>query len=395
MSLVTLEEAVAAVLERVRPLPAERVALTQAAGRVLASPARATLDLPPFAASAMDGYAVRAADTPGMLPVSFRIAAGSPAPRPLAPGEAMAIATGGALPEGADAVVPIELVDEADGVVSFSEPAEPGANVRPPGGDVVGGSEIVPAGVRLGPSQVGALGAAGLDSVPCGARPRVAIVTTGSELRVPGSPLGPGEIYESNGVMLAAQLAAAGADVEAPVAVADEEDAHRRAIEHGLRLNVLVTSGGVSVGPHDLVRRIEGELGVEEVFWGVAVKPGKPVSFGTRGNTLVFGLPGNPVSSLVACMLFVLPAIEALQGATTTGPRFEWGRLGADARRDARRDVLLRSIARPTENGTELTPLSGQDSHMIARAAGANALALVRRGDGTAPAGTYVEYLRL
>jgi molybdopterin molybdotransferase len=395
MSLLSLEEALAAVLARARPLDSEAVPLFHAAGRVLAEPALATIDLPPFAASAMDGFAVRSQDTPGALPVEFRIAAGTPAPGPLAPGTAMAIATGGAVPEGADAVVPIEHVEEKDGTVIVPAAVQSGANVRPRGGDIATGNEIVPAGTRIGPAQIGALGAAGLGKVTCARRPRVAVVTTGSELREPGSALGPGQIYESNGAMLVAQLAAAGAEVGQPASVADHEEAHREAIEHGLSLDVLVTSGGVSVGPHDLVRRVEDELGVEEVFWGVAVKPGKPVSFGVRGDTLVFGLPGNPVSSLVACALFVLPAVEALQGAGDPGPRLEWGRLAGPVRRDPHRDVFLRALAKTSRNGVELAPVSGQDSHMIARAAGANALALARRGEGLCPAGSRVEFLPL
>ncbi len=395
MSLVSWEEAVAAVLARAQPLPGERVPLAAAAGRVLAEPARAFVDLPPFAASAMDGYAVRADETPGTFPVEFRIAAGTPAPDPLTSGSAMAIATGGAVPEGADAVVPIELVDEQDGALTVPDAVAPGANVRPRGGDVAAGTEIASPGTRIGSAQIGALGAAGLEAVSCAARPRIAVVTTGSELRAPGSLLGPGEIYESNGAMLATQLVEAGAQVEAPVSVADDEAAHRDAIARGLEVDVLVTSGGVSVGPHDLVRRVEEELGVEEVFWGVAVKPGKPVSFGVRGKTLVFGLPGNPVSSLVACRLFVTPAVEALQGAADPGPRFEWGRLATEVRRDPRRDVLLRAVSGATADGMELAPVTGQDSHMIVRASGANALALVRRGEGAYAAGSVVEYLRL
>jgi molybdopterin molybdotransferase len=395
MTLLSLEEALAAVLARARPLDSEAVPLVHAAGRVLAEPALATIDLPPFAASAMDGFAVRSQDTPGTLPVEFRIAAGTPAPGPLAPGKAMAIATGGAVPEGADAVVPIEHVEEKDGTVIVPAAVQFGANVRPRGGDIAAGSEIVPAGTRIGPAQIGALGAAGLGQVTCGRSPRVAIVTTGSELREPGSTLGPGEIYESNGEMLVAQLAAAGASAAQPRSVADDEAAHRDAIAQGLMSDVLITSGGVSVGPHDLVRRVEEELGVEEVFWGVAVKPGKPVSFGVHGETLVFGLPGNPVSSLVACALFVLPAVEALQGAADPGPRLEWGRLAGPVRRDPSRDVFLRALAQTSMRGVELAPVSGQDSHMIARAAGANALALARRGDGLCPAGSRVEFLRL
>ncbi len=395
MSLVSLDEAVSAVLTRVQPLPAERVPLEAAAGRVLAEPARSAVDLPLFASSAMDGYAVRAEETPGTFQVEFRIAAGAPAPRPLSPGRTMAIATGGAVPEGADAVVAIELVEEKDGELTVPDAVEPGANVRPRGGDVAEGTEIAPRGTRMGAPQIGALGAAGLGELTCARRPRVAVVTTGSELRPPGSSLGPGEIYESNGVMLASQLAEAGAEVEAPVSVADDEGAHREAIERALELDVVVTSGGVSVGPHDLVRQVEKELGVEEVFWGVAVKPGKPVSFGVRGKTLVFGLPGNPVSSLVACRLFVAPAVEALQGAVDPGPRFDWGRFATEVRRDSRRDTLVRAVATATPDGTMLAPVTGQDSHMIVRASGANALALVRRGDGACEAGTAVEYLRL
>jgi molybdopterin molybdotransferase len=362
---------------------------------VLTEPAHAVVDLPPFPASAMDGYALRAAEAPGTFPVAFRIAAGRPAPGALEPGQAMAIATGGAVPDGADAVVPIEVVQEEDDVLVVPGAVDAGANVRPRGGDIAAGSEVVAAGTRLGAAQVGALAAAGLRSVVCARRPKVAIVTTGSELRPPGSELGPGEIYESNGAMLAAQLATAGADVDPPTVAPDDEAAHREAIERGLEHDVLITSGGVSVGPHDLVRDVERELGVEEIFWGVAVKPGKPLSFGVRGQTLVFGLPGNPVSSLVGCALFVTPAIEALQGALDPGPRFEWGRLAGPVRRDAHRDVLLRAVAKTSEHGTELAPVQGQESHMITRAAAANALALVRRGDGQVPAGSAVEYLRL
>ncbi len=182
--------------------------------------------------------------------------------------------------------------------------------------------------------------------------------------------------------MLAAAFEAAGAVVERIGPVADDEGLHRQALEQGLGADVLVSSGGVSVGPHDLVRRILGELGVEEDFWGVAVRPGKPLSFGTRGATLVFGLPGNPVSALVAVELFVRPALLALQGALRPGPEFESGRLAAPLRRNAARDELVRARRRTDEGETMLEPLSGQESHMIARAAGADALVLVPRGDG-------------
>jgi molybdopterin molybdotransferase len=249
--------------------------------------------------------------------------------------------------------------------------------------------------VRLSASQLGALAAAGISELACVRRPRVAVLATGSELVRPGAPLGPGQVYEANALMLEAALRAAGAEVERLPAVADDEAAHREAIERGLEADVLVTSGGVSVGPHDLVRSIEAELGVEEVFWRVAVKPGKPVAFGVRGRTLVFGLPGNPVSSLVGCELFVLPAVRALQGAADPRPRFERGRLATSLERNASRDELVRARATVTGDGVVLEPLDGQESHMIVRAAAANALVYVAHGDGSLAAGTDASYLAI
>jgi molybdopterin molybdotransferase len=371
------------------------VPVADAAGRVTAEPARAAVDLPPFASSAMDGYAVRAADLPGRLPVVAHVAAGRPAERALAAGEAMAISTGGVVPDGADAVVPLEYVVQHDNAIQVDEKMEPGAHVRPRGGDAVVGDVVVEEGMRLTAAQLGALAAAGLASVSCARRPRVAVLATGTELARPGSPLGPGQVYESNALMLAAALAAAGADIEVLPVVADDESAHREALERGLAADVLVTSGGVSVGPHDLVRQIEAELGVEEVFWRVAIKPGKPVSFGVRGATLVFGLPGNPVSSLVGCELFVKPALRALQGVRDPRPFFEPGRLASPLVRNDARDELVRARARFDDDGVVLEPLSGQESHMIAHAAAATALVHIPRGNGELGAGAAVRWLRL
>ncbi|HEV8097584.1 MAG TPA: molybdopterin molybdotransferase MoeA, partial [Gaiellaceae bacterium] len=238
--------------------------------------------------------------------------------------------------------------------------------------------------------------ASGLAAISCVRRPRVAILATGTELAQPGEPLAPGEVYEANGLILETQLRSSGASVERLAAVADDENAHREALARGLQHDLLVTSGGVSVGPHDLVRAIEAELGVDEVFWRVAVKPGKPVSFGVWERTLVFGLPGNPVSSLVGFELFVRPAVLALQGHADPLPRFEPGRLAAVARRNPARDQLVRARSRAGADGAvELEPLAGQESHMIARAAGADALVLLPRGDGELAVGSPVRYLRL
>ena len=393
--LLSIDEALARVLACVQPLEPETVPVGRAAGRVLAGDVAAAVDLPPFPSSAMDGYALRAGDTPGQLPVVFRIAAGLPAARPLEPGEAMAISTGGSVPDGADAVVPIEVVSERDDVLEVPEAAVEGANVRPAGGDVRAGDVVLRAGTRLTAAHVGALAAAGVADAEVARRPRVVVLSTGTELRPPGSPLGPGQIYESNGPMLAAAFEAAGATVERVGPVEDDEAAHRAALEQALDAAVLVSSGGVSVGPHDLVRRILAELGVREEFWGVAVRPGKPVAFGTRGRTLVFGLPGNPVSSLVSTELFVRPALLALQGAAEPGPAYQLAKLATPVRRNGARDELARARSRPGPDGVVVEPLSGQESHMIARAAGADALVLIPAGEGELAAGDLVRYLRL
>lgn len=395
MVLLTIEEALARVLERVAPLPPEDVPVEDAAGRYLAEDAVAAVDLPPFPSSAMDGYAVRSADVPGKLPVVGRSAAGSPAERALEPGEAMEISTGAAVPGGADAVVPVEAVVSHGNEVEIAGPVAAGAHVRARGGDVSAGERVLRAGSRLGPAQLGALAAAGVARARCARCPRAAVLTTGSELRPPGARLGPGEIYESNGVALAAALAAAGAEVRRLAPVADDLDAHRDALARGLEADVLVTTGGVSVGAHDLVRPALRDLGVEEVFWGVAVKPGKPVAFGVRGSTLVFGLPGNPVSSLVAFELFVGPAVRALQGAADPGPSFEPGRIAAPVRRNPARDELVRACRRADGEAVWLEPLGAQESHLIVGAAGADALALVPRGEGALAAGAVVRWLRL
>ncbi len=394
-ALLSLEAAQAKVLDAVAPPVAETVPIDVAAGRVTAEPVQALVDLPPFASSAMDGFAVRAADVPGTLTVVEDVAAGSPSAHTLRPGDAMAISTGGVVPDGADTVVPVEHVVQTENNVEIAGAVEKGANIRPRGGDVVAGQTVVGAGVRLGATQLGALAAAGVARVACARRPRVAVLATGSELVPPGTPLGPGQVYEANALMLAAAIAETGAEVERLPAVADDEAAHRAAIERGLEADVLVTSGGVSVGPHDLVREIEAELGVEEIFWRVAVRPGKPVSFGVRGSTLVFGLPGNPVSSLVGCELFVKPALRAFLGLPDPLPRYERGRLAAALRRSAERDELVRVRARFDGDEIVLEPLSGQDSHMIVRAAAANALVHVGRGDGTLEAGTVAPFIRI
>ena len=388
--LPTIDDALELVLGRVRPLPSEEVSVAAAAGRCLAEDAVALVDLPPFDSSAMDGYAVRAADTPGTLRVDGSSAAGRPAGTVLDAGAAIAISTGAVVPEGADAVVPIERTTGGPHDVTVERVAS-GENVRARGGDVRAGETVVAAGTPLGPVQVGALASVGIERVRCGRVPRVAVLATGTELRRPGEQLEPGQIYESNSVLLAAAVRSAGAEPVPLDAVADDEEATRAALERGLAADVLVTSGGVSVGEHDLVRASLTALGATEVFWRVALRPGKPVAFATRGETLVFGLPGNPVSSLVGFELFVRPALLALQGAREPAPAYLPGVLAAPLRRNEGRDELVRARF---DDGM-LRPLAGQESHMIGRAAAANALVLVPHGDGELSQGAQVRWLRL
>jgi molybdopterin molybdotransferase len=397
--LISIAQAQRLVLERAKRLEAERVPIERAAGRVLAEPAAAAVDLPPFASSAMDGFALRSADTadaPVTLPVVERIAAGVPASRPLAAGEAMGIATGGVVPEGADSVVPIELVEERSAGLLVPQPVPEGANVRNSGGDVREGEAVLEPGVVLGPSRVGALAAAGVAEVRCTKRPRVGILVTGSELRQPGEPLEPGQIYESNGLLLATALQQAGAVPAQLGVVSDDEEEHRRTMERALLgFDMLVTTGGASVGPHDLVRKVQAELRVEEVFWGVAIKPGKPVAFGVRRDHLVFNLPGNPVSVLATFELLVRPAVNALLGLPDPLPAFQSGVLAAPVRRNADRDELVRAVVSGEGWEKALEALPGQESHMIVRAGRANALVWVEAGDGELSAGSPARFLPL
>ncbi len=391
--LTSVDDAIALVLERAEPLPVETVPLAEAVGCVLAEDALARTDLPPFRSSAMDGFAVVAADVadpPVTLPLAGESAAGHPADSPLSPGSAMRIATGAVVPEGADSVVPKEKAELDGDAVTMLEPAKPGAHIRDPGRDVRAGAVVLSAGAEIGHAQIAALAAAGIPEVSCSRRPRVAVLATGSELRPPGAELEPGQLYESNGALLAAGLTAAGALPRLLEVVADDRDALLAALRE-TDWDVLVTTGGVSVGEHDLVRGVLTELGVDEIFWRVAVKPGKPVSFGVRSGKLVFGLPGNPVSVLVGFEVLVRPAIRALLGSPDPGPRYESGTLATPVARNPERFEFVRALLRDGR----LEPVSGQESHMIVRAAQANALVAVEPGDGELAAGASVRFLRL
>ncbi len=343
----------------------------------------------------MDGYAVRASETPGRLALAGESAAGTPYAGGLAPGQAVAISTGAVVPADADAVVPLEDVHRDGDQIVLSSAVAPGAFVRHRGSDIRRGERLLREGALLGPAQIGAAAAAGLGALACRRQPSVAVLSTGSELRAPGERLVEGEIFDANAPMLKASLQASGARVEQIVAVADTRDAHRTALARALEHDVVVSSGGVSVGAHDLVREVGRELGISEVFWRIALRPGKPLAFGVHDATLVFGLPGNPVSSLVCCELFVRPALLGLQGAASVRPAWRSGLLSAPVQRSARRDHLIRVHVDASGGAVALSPLHGQESHQIAITAQADGLAWIPAGAGEVPVGGEVSYLAL
>jgi molybdopterin molybdotransferase len=383
------------ILEHTPSLPSERLAVSPGlTGRVLVADVPAAVSLPPFSTSAMDGYTVRAADlAAGPVPIAFRLGAGD-RPRPLEPGTAAGIATGAPLPDGADAVVPVEDAREEDGALVADVPRV-GAHIRLEGGDVRAGQVVAAAGVKLTAAVLAAVQAAGADHVEVARRPRLAALATGSELVPVGRPLEPGQIYESNLTAIVSQAHGAGAEVTAAEVVVDDRGATVAAFERAIAgADVVVSSGGVSVGPHDHVKPALAELGVREVFWRLAHKPGKPLWFGVApSGALVFGLPGNPVSSLICFQLFIRPALLAMQHGRV--PARPVARLAEPVKRLRERDHAVRCRLAASPEGMVLEPAGPQDSHMIVHAAGADAVALIDAGDGEAPAGELVEYVLL
>jgi molybdopterin molybdotransferase len=391
--LIPIAEARSRVLEaagELAPLPSEPVALEAARGRVLAEDVVSQGDLPPFDPSAMDGYALVAGPA-GEFALIGESRAGHPFEGRVEPGSAVRISTGAPLPAGADTVVPLERAGaEAGGRVSLPA-SEPGANVRRAGEDVRAGELVLRAGSEIGPAEAGILAALGRASAPCARRPRVAVVVTGDELVEPGAPLGPGQITGSNGVALAAQVEAAGGVVARREQVPDDPEATLAALARALESSeVVCVSGGISVGPHDHVRAAFGELGAEERFWGVALKPGKPTWFGVRERALAFGLPGNPVSAMVTFQLFVRPALRTLVGADPLPPRGSALLEGA-VKLSPEREQAVRVHLSATDSGWSAAPTGAQESHRMSSMLGAAALALIPRGEGELPAGARVD----
>jgi len=314
--MLSVEEALEQILSRVRPLATERVDLLAALGRVLAEPVRSTRVIPPWANSSMDGYAVRATDTrPGAaLTVVGRIAAGALPDRNVGPGEAMRIFTGAPLPDGADSVVPQEEVEAAAQRVTLHGATPRGAYVRPAGEDVQVGDLVLESGTVLGPAEIGLLATLGRSQVEVSRRPRVAVLSTGSELADLGTEPGPAQIPNANTYSLMAQVMEAGGIALNLGVAPDRLDVIGERIRRGREADVLVLSAGVSVGDLDLVREALVTAGAALHLWKVNMRPGKPITFGSLESRPVFGLPGNPVSAMVTFELFVRPALLAMQG---------------------------------------------------------------------------------
>jgi molybdopterin molybdotransferase len=391
--LLSIEAARAAVLEAVPPLPSEPVAIDDALGRVLAEDVVAANDVPPFDNSAMDGFALAAGPAGRELTIVGESRAGAPAARAPGDREAIRVSTGAALPAGTQAVVPVEQTEAGDDRVRVGAEVRAGQHVRGAGEDMRAGQRVLRRGAVLRAAELGVAVVAGRAHLDCARRPRVALLVTGDELRAPGEPLGPGEIHESNGTALAALAAQSGAQLVHRERVGDTREATDAAIAAALDgADVLVLSGGVSVGPHDHVKPALAANGVEERFWRVALRPGKPTWFGVKDDTLVFGLPGNPVSAMVTFLLFVRPALARLQGADPAARRVR-AVLGERVARNAGRDEAVRVALRDGEDGgTRIaTPTGPQGSHQLTSMLDAGGLALVTAGEGTADAGTLVD----
>ena len=409
--LLPVADARTAVMAEVTAaLPAEAVPLEGALGRVLAADAISAEDVPGWDNSAMDGYAVRAADTAGArfeAPVSLRLAAesraGAPAARRLAVGEAFGISTGAVVPDGADAVVRVEDTRRSGASVEVQVAVEEGHDIRRAGEDIRAGETVLSAGTALGAAELGVLASIGLARPECARRPTVAIVSTGDELLDPSEPMRDGGVRNSNAHTLPALARLAGAEVVSVVRCPDELGATRDAAARATQADVAVFCGGVSVGDHDHVKEALAAAGADERFWGVALRPGKPTWFGVvaenrdmRGNQqppeprrLAFGLPGNPVSAVVTFILFVRPALRALQGTDPGLPAVE-AILGDDVPRLARRDQVVRCRLSATAQGWIATPTGPQGSHVLTSMLGADALAVIEMGEGRARAGSTI-----
>ncbi len=376
-------------------LDPEVVEIADALGRVLARPVRAAHDVPSFASSAMDGYAVRSGPAGRTLDVIDESRAGAPSDRSPGETQAVRISTGATVPETADAVIRQEDVIVRGEQIETTSDVGAGKNIRLPGEDMQADATVLQAGARIGAAELAVAVAAGAATLTVARRPAVTVICTGDELRAAGEALGPGEIHNSNGVMLVALAQGAGASVTGPWLLRDEPAETRSTLASALAAaDVVVVSGGVSVGPHDHVKPALASLGVGEDFWGVALQPGRPTWFGTKSRTLVFGLPGNPVSAAVTFVLFVRPALERLQGARNTRTSCT-AYLANGVARNRRREQAIRVRLELDGDNHVAIPNGPQGSHIVTSLLGADGLAMIPPGEGELAAGSPVEIERL
>ncbi|WP_374448263.1 gephyrin-like molybdotransferase Glp [Stella sp.] len=376
--MISVEEARRRILAGLTALPAEQVGLTEALGRVLAEDLVARTTQPPAAVSAMDGWAVRAADVaqvPVRLRVAGYVAAGRSFTGTVGAGEAVRIFTGAPVPAGADAIVIQEDADHAGETVTVREGVAAGRYVRPAGLDFRAGDVGAAAGTRMGPRAIGLAAAMNVPWLKVRRRPRVAILPTGDEIVMPGEPIGPSQIVSSNALALAAFVRAMGGQ-PIDLGIARDDRASLSALAAAARgCDLLVTTGGASVGEHDLVRSVLGEAGLQLDFWQIAMRPGKPLMFGSLHGTPMLGLPGNPVSALVCAVLFLRPAMARLSGMADLPPVDEQAILGSDlGANDRREDYLRATLERGPDGLLRATPFATQDSSNLSRLAAADCL---------------------
>ncbi len=381
MALISVAEALEHVLAHAAPLPAEEVPLADADGRVLAYGLKALRTQPPADVSAMDGYAVRAGDVasaPVRLKIIGEVAAGRPFASVVGPGEAARIFTGGVVPQGADAVVIQELTKRDGDCVEVEKPTAKGRNVRPQGLDFRAGDALFAKGHRLRARDLALAAGMNHPLLPVHRRPKIALFATGDELVPPGTEPGPGQIVYSNGFSLAALAREEGAEVVDLGVVADRLDETIDAVRQAREVdaNILVTTGGASVGEYDLVQKAFAAEGMKLSFWKVAMRPGRPLMHGQLGAMEVLGLPGNPVSSYVCAFLFLVPLIRRLGGRTDLSPPAESARLGCDLPANDERADYLRATLADSADGPIATPFAAQDSSMMAPLAKSDCLVI-------------------
>ena len=394
---ISFEEARRQILDATSPLGPERVQLLDAAGRALAEDFHAPWDLPRYDNSAMDGFAVRAADAAAEaeLVITGYIPAGGNDLQPVTPGCAVKIMTGAPIPPGCDVVVPVEETAEKDGKVRLLKVLRVREHIRCRGEDIAAGSKVLPAGTLLRPPEINLLASFGQSLVTVYRRPRVAILSTGDELVELGMPFSEGRIINSNSFSLAAAVRDAGGEPLLLGIARDTLESHREKLAQGLNADVLITSAGVSAGDCDLVREVLQELGVEQKFWKIAIKPGRPTAFAVKGDTLVFSLPGNPVSTLVTFEIFVRPALRKMQGISPAIRPFTRVALAEPVRKRAER-VQFERVQVRSEQGRLVAFSSGdQNTGILSTMVRANGIAVLPAERDRFEAGDEVEVLLL